>query len=149
MGAFKTCDYQIQSFFTCIGVFVALKGLIQEFEIGVSIFSSFESRQFQSISAGFLDCGARSPRHSLRPQTTIFQTQQQIHRPILIGCDLHFNNLTHVIYQALGLSRKLLCCSYKQLVIFGDYVPLKTMNMTTSPKKQLLLQNRLGHLHYH
>ena len=45
---------------------VALKGFIKEFDIDISKYSNFESRQFKSVSA---QAGARSVRHCLRPQS--------------------------------------------------------------------------------
>ena len=42
---------------------VVLKGIFWEFDIGISKYSNFESRQFQSISAKFSDWGTlRLPR---------------------------------------------------------------------------------------
>ena len=45
-------------YFICIKVIVVLKGFFWEFDIGISKYSNFESRQFQSISAKFSDWGS-------------------------------------------------------------------------------------------
>ena len=44
---------------------VALKGFIKEFDIDISKYSNFESRQFKSVSALLANVGG----HSLRPQS--------------------------------------------------------------------------------
>ena len=40
-----------------MSMFVVLKGFIEEFEIAISKYNSFKSKQFQSISAKFSDWG--------------------------------------------------------------------------------------------
>ena len=68
MGTFQSCvysswiDLKLKSF-TCVCMMVILKGILYEFEFGISIYSNFESRVFQSISAKLFDWGLlRSPQ---------------------------------------------------------------------------------------